>query len=150
MSDSKEINIDEILTRSHKQAAKKKASRSKIIDGNTGEETTENINDQAKTQSSKTKDFQGMPFDFSSMAGGAFTSTKGLPLKQRALLWIARHVMRPERIALLKNKLLWPVWAILAIILIALGLVAGILFFIFYLVKLILSPYIEIFKKKSS
>jgi len=37
----KEINIDEILTRSHKQVEEKQPKESKIIDSETGEEMTQ-------------------------------------------------------------------------------------------------------------
>jgi len=157
----KEVNIDEILTRSHKQAEEKKPKVSKVIDSDTGEQME---SPPSKSKSKQQPGFgafggpQGMPGNFSEIfnnpevtkmfSSGAIPGYKNLPLKQRIMFKLMGFFSKPGRSNLLKKRW-WPLWAIVLILLFAFILVAVILFAIFKLGKAIVMPYINIFRKKS-
>ena len=158
---SKAINIDEILTRSKKQAEEKKSKSkaSKIIDSDTGEE----MDDQAQASQGQSGFGQfggptGMPGDFSQIfndpnimkafSSGSIPGYKNLPLKQRIMFKLMGFFAKPGRRNLLKKRW-WPLWAIVIILLVALALVAVVFILIYKLLKAILVPYINIFRPKA-
>lgn len=160
MAKSKEINIDEILTRSKKQAEEKKQKQSRVIDSDTGEDMT-----QAQASTKTKQPFPGfggstgMPGNFSDIlqnpdimkmfSGGTMPGVKSLPLKQRIMFKLMGFFAKPGRVALLRNKLLWPIWIIAGLIALVLAFFVGILFLIYRLIKMLITPYIDIFRKKS-
>lgn len=155
MPQSKEINIDEILTRSKKQAEEKKVRNTRIIDSDTGEEMPNsaakpNFDGNSAATPNLSDMLQGGGFE-NLFANGAFPGAGGgkmSSLKQRIMFKTVGFFTKPGRIALLKNKLLWPLWAILGIILLAFAIVAGFFYLIYMLLKAILSPYLNLFRGK--
>jgi len=137
----KEINIDEILTRSHKQVEEKSK-------GSTN----------AEPGFGSFGGPQGMPGNFSEIfnnpevmkmfSAGSIPGFKKLPLKQRIMFKLMGFFAKPGRKNLLRKRW-WPLWAILFILLFGFILIAAILFGIYKLGKAILMPYINIFRKKS-
>ncbi len=152
---SKEINIDEILTRSKKQAEEKKHKESTVvIDSETGEKMP---NKKANTQQQEFGGPTGMPGDFSQVfnnpdimnmfSSGNVPGFKGLPLKQRLMFKLMGFFAKPGRKNLLKKRW-WPIWAVLLVILLAVGVVVGAFFLVYKVLKALLMPYINIFKRK--
>ena len=140
---SKEINIDEILTRSKKQAEEKKSKASKIIDSDTGEEMDSSPQKDTKGSQRGFGGPTGMPGDFSEIfnnpdvmkmfSGGTIPGYKNLPLKQRIMFKLMGFFAKPGRAQLLKKKILWPIWAILLIILLVLAIVVAAVVLVFKL-----------------
>jgi len=107
---SKEVNIDEILTRSHKQADEKKGKKaSKIIDSETGEE----MEQEPAPSSASPFNFggaTGMPGDFSKIfndpnimkmfSQGSIPGFNKLPLKQRIMFKLMGFFAKPGRVQL--------------------------------------------------
>jgi len=137
----KEINIDEILTRSHKQVEEKQPKESKIIDSETGEEMTQSPQKKSKGSANAEPGFgsfggpQGMPGNFSEIfnnpevmkmfSAGSIPGFKKLPLKQRIMFKLMGFFAKPGRKNLLRKRW-WPLWAILFILLFGFILIAAI------------------------
>lgn len=156
MPQSKEINIDEILTRSKKQAEEKKARNTRIIDSDTGKEmhgssSKPNFDGGKAGAPDLSEMFQGGGFENLFANGGfpgaAAGGSKMSSLKQRVMFKLVGFFAKPGRIALLKNKLLWPIWAILAILLLIVGVIVGFFYLIYMVLKAIVSPYINLFRR---
>lgn len=158
---SKEVNIDEILSRSHKQADQKKKSEKsgKILDSDTGEEMQQTNPSKKSISKPPFGGASAMPGDFSQIfndpnimkmfASGNMPGMKSLPLKQRIMFKLMGFFAKPGRIQMVKNKWLWPIWAVVLIILIAIVAVIAVFFLLFRLLKALIMPYINIFRRKS-
>lgn len=155
---SKEIKIDEILTRSKKQKEEREAKKPSItIDGDTGEEMQDDSSSHSQTNSnpfdslfkgSGANAFGGIdPKLVEQLTKGQIPGYKNLPLKQRIMFKVMRVFGTSKGRAFLKKRW-WPLWAIVLILLFAVVIVIGIVFGIFKLIKLILGPYIDIFRPK--
>lgn len=153
---SKEINIDEILTRSKKQAEEKAPKPAKVIDSDTGEEMS---SEKRPTQSQPSFGGPtGMPGNFSEVfnnpevmkmfSSGSVPGIKNLPLKQRLMFKLMGFFSKPGRANLLKKRW-WPLWAIIVAILLAVGSVAIVFILIYKLLKAIIMPYLNIFRGKA-
>lgn len=157
---SKEVNIDEILTRSHKQAEEKNKPQkaAKVLDSETGEEMSPK---SSKSKAAANQPFggaTGMPGDFSQIfndpnvmkmfSQGNMPGLKSLPLKQRIMFKLMGFFSKPGRVQMVKNKWLWPIWAVVLLVLIALALVAAVFFFIFKILKALIMPYVNLFRRK--
>ena len=93
---------------------------------------------------------EGMP-DLSAMFGKSgmpdLSKIPGLTLRQRLTFKIVGLMSNPK-LRFLKSKWSIPLWGIIAILVLTIILSLGILFLIFKLLKAILTPYINIFRKK--
>lgn len=171
---SKEINIDEILTRSKKQAEQRKEKKksSVVLDGETGEEVN-TASSEKKVTSKKEKssaesgspfsgmfgggNATGMPGNFSdifndprvvdAISSGKLPGFDKLPLKQRIMFKLMRLFGTTQGKKYLRKRW-WPVWAVGLLLLGSVGLVVGVFYLLFLLLKMIFTPYIEIFKPK--
>jgi len=92
---------------------------------------------------------EGMP-DLSAMFGKNgmpdLSKMPGLSLKHR-ITFKLMSLMNSPKLRFLKSKWSMPIWGIIAILLLTVILVAGIIFLIYKLVKAILTPYINLFRK---
>ena len=92
---------------------------------------------------------EGMP-DLSAMFGKNgmpdLSKMPGLSLKHR-ITFKLMSLMNSPKLRFLKSKWSMPIWGIIAILLLAVILVAGIIFLIYKLLKAILTPYINLFRK---
>ena len=93
---------------------------------------------------------EGMP-DLSAMFGSNgmpdLSKIPGLSLRQRLTFKVVGLMSNPK-LKFLKSKWSIPIWGIIVIAILAIALTAGLLFLIFKLLKAILTPYINIFRKK--
>jgi len=93
---------------------------------------------------------EGMP-DLSAMFGKNgmpdLSKIPGLSLRQRLTFKIVGLLSNPK-LRFLKSKWSIPLWGIIGIVLLAVILCLGIIFLIFRLLKALLTPYINIFRKK--
>ena len=93
---------------------------------------------------------EGMP-DLSAMFGKSgmpdLSKIPGLTLRQRLTFKIVGLMSNPK-LRFLKSKWSIPLWGVIAILVLTIILSLGILFLIFKLLKAILTPYINIFRKK--
>ena len=108
-----------------------------------------------KTQQQADNPFTGMPGmesmpDFSALFGENgipdISKLPGLSLKQRITFKIMGLLNSPK-LQFLKSKWSIPIWGVLFILLLALILIAGLFFLIYKLLKAILTPYINLFRK---
>ena len=94
----------------------------------------------------------GMP-DLSAMFGSNgmpdMSKLPGLPLKQRIMFKVMGLLNNPK-LQFLKSKWSVPIWGVIFILLLAVILTAGVLFLIYKLLKAILSPYINLFRKNKN
>jgi len=94
----------------------------------------------------------GMP-DISAMFGKNgmpdLSKIPGLSLRQRLTFKVVGLMSNPK-LQFLKSKWSIPIWGIVAVIILGIALAAGLLFLVFKLLKAILTPYINIFRKKGS
>ena len=92
----------------------------------------------------------GMP-DLSAMFGKNgmpdLSKIPGLSLRQRLTFKVVGLMSNPK-LRFLKSKWSIPIWGIIVIIILAIALTAGLFLLIFKLLKAILTPYINIFRKK--
>jgi len=92
----------------------------------------------------------GMP-DLSAMFGKNgmpdLSKIPGLSMRQRLTFKIVGLLTNPK-LRFLKSKWSIPIWGLLAILILFLILTAGFIFLIFKLLKAILTPYLNIFRKK--
>lgn len=91
----------------------------------------------------------GMP-DLSAMFGKSgmpdLSKIPGLSLRQRLTFKLVGLLSNPK-LRFLKSKWSIPLWGIIAILILTVILAFGLLFLIFKLLKAILTPYINIFRK---
>jgi len=92
---------------------------------------------------------QGMP-DLSAMFGKNgmpdLSKIPGLSLKHRITFKLMSLLNNPK-LRFLKSRWSMPIWGLMAILVIALALVAGVIFLIYKLLKALITPYINIFRK---
>jgi len=95
---------------------------------------------------------EGMP-DLSAMFGKNgmpdMSKLPGLSLKQRITFKVMGLYNSPK-LQFLKSKWSIPIWGVIFVILLAFVLAAGILFLAYRLLKAILSPYINLFRKNKN
>ncbi len=93
---------------------------------------------------------EGMP-DLSAMFGKNgmpdLSKIPGIPLKQR-LMFKFMGLLNSPKLRFLKSKWSIPIWGIVAILVLGLILTLGLVFLVFKLLKALLSPYLNLFKKK--
>ncbi len=111
---------------------------------------TQSGNSQADNPFAGMAGMDGMP-DLSAMLGKNgmpdLSKIPGLSLRQRLTFKIAGLMSNPK-LRFLKSKWSIPIWGALAILVVGLILAAGLLFLVFKLLRAILTPYINIFRKK--
>lgn len=94
----------------------------------------------------------GMP-DISAMFGKNgmpdLSKIPGLSWRQRLTFKVVGLLNNPK-LRFLKSKWSIPIWGIVAILILGLILTLGLLFLVYKLLKAILTPYINIFRKKRS
>ena len=94
----------------------------------------------------------GMP-DLSAMFGKSgmpdLSKVPGLSWRQRMTFKVVGLLSNPK-LKFLKSKWSIPIWGLLAVIIIAILFCAAFLFLIYKLLKAILTPYINLFRRKGS
>ncbi len=92
---------------------------------------------------------EGMP-DLSAMFGANgmpdLSKLPGLSLKQR-ITFKAMGLLSSPKLRFLKSKWSIPIWGVIAILLFAVILAAGAIFLLYKILKLILTPYVNLFRK---
>jgi hypothetical protein len=95
---------------------------------------------------------RGMP-DLSAIFGKSgmpdLSKIPGLSLRQRLTFKLVGLLSNPK-LRFLKSKWSIPIWGLIALIVLAFIIVAGLVLLIVKLLKAILTPYINLFKKNSS
>lgn len=93
----------------------------------------------------------GMP-DLSALFGKNgmpdLSKMPGIPFKQRMMFKFMGLFNNPK-LRFLKSKWSIPIWGVIAILVLALILSVGLIFLVFKLFKALLTPYFNLFKKKS-
>lgn len=134
-----EAKVDEVLSANNKKSKETAAQRQENNPFGSGEMPNMEGNPFAAFGA-----MGGMP-DMSAMAG---MQGGKLPLKMRIMAKLAGLATNPKFSRFLQKKW-WPLWIIVGILLSGFILVFGIFFLLWKLIKAILSPYTELFKKKS-
>lgn len=92
----------------------------------------------------------GMP-DLSALFGKDgmpdLSKMPGIPLKQRLMFKFMRLLSSPK-LRFLKSKWSFPIWGVIAIVVVGLLLTVGVVFLLFKLLRALLGPYLDIFKRK--
>jgi len=93
---------------------------------------------------------EGMP-DLSALFGKDgmpdLSKIPGIPLKQR-LMFKFMGLLNSPKLRFLKSKWSIPIWGVIAILVLGLLLTVGLVFLVFKLLKALLTPYFNLFKKK--
>jgi len=109
-------------------------------------------NQQADNPFANMSGMEGMP-DLSAMFGKDgmpdLSKIPGLPLRQRLTFKVLSLLANPK-LRFLKSKWSIPLWGVIAIVILALTLCAGILFLAYKILKAILTPYINLFRKNAN
>ncbi len=92
----------------------------------------------------------GMP-DLSALFGKDgmpdLSKIPGIPFKQRMMFKFMGLINSPK-LRFLRSKWSIPIWGVIAILAVGLILTAGLVFLVFKLLKALLTPYFNLFKKK--
>jgi len=150
MSNKKTIEADVEVVSSTKSRKQKPAQPSKQSKPSQSAQKPQADNPFAAFGAGAAGGAQGMP-DLSALFGKDgmpdLSKIPGIPLKQR-LMFKFMGLLNNPKIRFLRSKWSIPLWGIIAILVIALALTAGLLFLVYKLIRALLSPYFQLFKKK--